>query len=112
LSNDIDYPIEYIEPEKSVLSIRDAKDIRLDVYVEDEENTVYDIECQKTDTHELPKRSRYYQSQIDSALLEKGYHYSQLKKSFVIFSVPLILLKKAVMCTTSPGAAREKRNLN
>ena len=35
--------IEYIEPEKSVLSIRDAKDIRLDVYVEDEENTVYDI---------------------------------------------------------------------
>ena len=35
--------IEYIEPEKSVLSIRDAKDIRLDVYVEDDENTVYDI---------------------------------------------------------------------
>ena len=105
--------IEYIEPEKSVLSIRDAKDIRLDVYVEDEENTVYDIECQKTDTHELPKRSRYYQSQIDSALLEKGYHYSQLKKSFVIFICTFDPFKKGrhVYDFTRRCAGEEKLEL-
>ena len=77
--------IEYIEAEKTILTLKDAKDIRLDVYLEDDENTVYDIECQKTDTYELPKRSRYYQSQIDGSLIDKGYHYSKLKKSYVIF---------------------------
>ena len=77
--------IEYIEAEKTILTLKDAKDIRLDVYLEDNEDTVYDIECQMTDTHELPKRSRYYQSQIDGSLIEKGYHYSKLKKSYVIF---------------------------
>ena len=53
--------------------------------MEDNEDTVYDIECQMTDTHELPKRSRYYQSQIDGSLIDKGYHYSKLKRSYVIF---------------------------
>ena len=77
--------IEYIEAEKTILTLKDAKDIRLDVYLEDNEDTVYDIECQMTDTHELPKRSRYYQSQIDGSLIDKGYHYSKLKKSYVIF---------------------------
>ena len=84
-----------------------------DVYVEDDENTVYDIECQKTDTHELPKRSRYYQSQIDSALLEKGYHYSQLKKSFVIFICTFDPLKKGrhVYDFTRRCAGEEKLEL-
>ena len=77
--------IEYIEAEKTILTLKDAKDIRLDVYLEDNEDTVYDIECQMTDTHELPKRSRYYQSQIDGSLIDKGYHYSKLKRSYVIF---------------------------
>ncbi len=86
--------IKYIEPERSIINLKDAKGVRLDVYVEDSENTVYDIECQTTDTHELPKRSRYYQSQIDCALLEKGYHYSQLKKSYVIFICTFDLFEK------------------
>ena len=86
--------IKYIEPERSIINLKDAKGVRLDVYVEDSENTVYDIECQTTDTHELPKRSRYYQSQIDSSLLEKGYHYSELKKSFVIFICTFDLFEK------------------
>ena len=56
-----------------------------DVYVEDGKNTVYDIEMQKVDTHELPKRSRYYQAMIDLNLIEKGDYYAKLKKSYVIF---------------------------
>ena len=65
--------------------ILNAKSIRLYVYVEDDASTVYDIEVQTTDKHNLGKRTRYYQSMIDIRVLEKGQDYKKLKKSFVIF---------------------------
>ncbi len=37
----------------------DARSVRLDVYVKDEKEVVYDIEMQVSHTKELPKRSRY-----------------------------------------------------
>ena len=63
----------------------DAKGVRLDVYVEDDENSVYDIEMEATKRIHLPKRSRYYQAMIDLNIIERGEKYDKLKKSFVIF---------------------------
>lgn len=77
--------IEYPEEQKSIDIIRDAKSVRLDVYVADGMDTVYNVEMQTTNTKELPKRSRYYQGMIDLGLIEKGQSYNELKKSFVIF---------------------------
>ena len=77
--------IEYIEAEKDMKFAPDGKGVRLDVYVDDKQGTVYDIEMQAIDTKELPKRSRYYQSMIDLTVLEKGASYEDLKKSYVIF---------------------------
>ena len=57
--------IEYPELQKSIDLDYDAKGVRLDVYVKDGNNTVYNIEMQAIDTKELPKRSRYYQSMTD-----------------------------------------------
>ena len=62
-----------------------AKSIRLDVYVEDDAGTVYDIEVQTTNKYNVGKRTRYYQSMIDVRVLDKGQDYRKLKKSFVIF---------------------------
>ena len=53
--------IQYPELQKSINLQYDARSIRLDVYIEDDENTVYDIEIQATNEKNLPKRSRYYQ---------------------------------------------------
>ena len=78
--------IEYIGEEESIRSaLPSAKSIRLDVFVEDDQGSVYDIEVQTTDQHNLGKRSRYYQSMMDIRVLEKGADYRELKKSFVIF---------------------------
>jgi len=57
----------------------------LDVYVDDENGTVYNIEMQTKVKRELPKRSRYYQGMIDMNLIERGAKYKELKLSFVIF---------------------------
>ena len=74
-----------VDKQKSIDITANAKSIRLDVYVEDDEYSVYNIEMQTTDQKNLPKRSRYYQGMIDMNLIEKGADYKELKKSFVIF---------------------------
>lgn len=80
--------IEYPQLQKSIRSDVDAKSVRLDVYVKDGKGTVYDIEMQVTDTKELPKRTRYYQSMIDLQMIDKGELYNKLKPSYIIFISP------------------------
>ena len=77
--------IEYLEGEKNIESKYSSKGIRLDIYVKDGKNTVYNIEMQAVYAPYLPQRSRYYQSIIDADLLEKGAKYETLGKSFIIF---------------------------
>lgn len=77
--------IEYPELQKPIKPDADARSVRLDVYVKDGKDTVYDIEMQTTDTGELPKRSRYYQGMMDLQLIEKGQPYKKLNRSFIIF---------------------------
>ena len=65
--------------------MRKVYNVRLDIYVEDGKETVYNIEMQTTENRNLPKRTRYYQGMIDLNILEKGDNYKDLKRSFVIF---------------------------
>ena len=84
LGFDIDR-IEYPEEQKSIDIAMDAKSVRLDVYVKDGKDTVYNIEMQTSQQSYLPKRSRYYQGMIDLNLIEKGELYDKLNTSYVIF---------------------------
>jgi predicted transposase/invertase (TIGR01784 family) len=77
--------VEYPETQKVINISKDKKSVRLDVYVEDENHTVYNIEMQVVKKRHLPKRSRYYQGIIDLNLLRKGADYDDLNKSLVIF---------------------------
>ena len=77
--------IVYPEPQKSINERYGSKSIRLDVYVEDDAGTVYDVEIQTEAKKGQPKRTRYYQGMIDLHILERGEDYTALKKSFVIF---------------------------
>ena len=80
--------IEYPELQKSIQPDTNAKSIRLDVYIRDDANTVYDIEMQVANTGELPKRTRYYQSMIDLQLIDKEQTYKRLNQSYIIFICP------------------------
>ena len=77
--------IEYPKTQETIDITANAKSVRLDVYVEDEHNTVYNIEMQVSTNKNLPKRARYYQGMIDLNILEKGEDYKNLKRSYVIF---------------------------
>ena len=77
--------ISFPEKQKAIEILSDGRGIRLDVYVDDENGTIYNIEMQTKVKKELPKRSRYYQGMIDMNLIERGAKYKELKLSFVIF---------------------------
>ena len=62
-----------------------AKGVRLDVYAKDKKGNAYDIEMQTTKMRELPLRSRYYHSEMDSYQIAAGEKYGNLKHSIVIF---------------------------
>lgn len=75
--------IEYPTLQKSISPFYKSKGIRLDVYADD--SRIFDIEMQTSITPDLGKRSRYYQSMMDSDNLLKGQNYNDLKESYVIF---------------------------
>ena len=77
--------IVYVDYEETIQMTVKSKGIRLDIYVEDDDNTVFNLEMQTTTYKELPKRSRYYQGIIDLNMIEKGESYDILKESYVIF---------------------------
>ena len=77
--------IEYPKPQEVIDLSADAKSVRLDIYVEDGNNSVYNIEMQAERNRNLPKRTRYYCGMIDLNILEKGGDYKKLKQSFIIF---------------------------
>ena len=61
------FPIESVTvcKEKSMVYHPEYKGIRLDVMANDENNTHYNVEMQVKKEPALPKRNRYYHSQID-----------------------------------------------
>ena len=80
--------LTFPETEKQIEVYYRSKGIRLDIYVEDEAGTIYNIEMQTTgaaETAELLRRMRYYQASIDMAILDRGKPYKDLPKTYIIF---------------------------
>ncbi|WP_156398987.1 Rpn family recombination-promoting nuclease/putative transposase, partial [Lactobacillus pasteurii] len=77
---------------------REAKDIRLDIKVVDDQGRIFDIEMQTTASVYLGRRIRYYQSMMDGdRILKAGEYYSQLPDTYIIF-----------LCSEDPSSAFSK----
>ena len=76
--------IEYVEDQYAMQTYIDSHGVRLDVIAKDTGAT-YDIEMQTVNDDDIPRRMRYYQSQIDVSELKKGEQYKTLKESYIIF---------------------------
>ncbi|GFI49637.1 hypothetical protein IMSAGC020_00837 [Lachnospiraceae bacterium] len=102
--------IVYLEDEKAIDIEKDAKSVRLDVYIEDG-NRVFDLEMQTTDKGNLPQRSRYYQGMIDLNTIEKGENYKKLKESYVIFICTFDPFRQGKAQYTFENLCLEDKNL-
>lgn len=106
--------IRYLETEKSITAPYRSKGIRLDVYVKDERNTVYNIEMQirRLEGDALFKRTRYYQSMMDADLLAAGADYDELNKTIIIFICPFDPFGEGRYMYTFENICLESKNLN
>lgn len=96
------------------------RSVRIDIFAMDREQNVYDTEMQGERKNDLAKRSRYYQSLIDTSLLEPGVpNYNLLNRSFIIMILTFDLFgygkymytfeprcKEVSECVLADGATR------
>ncbi len=77
--------VKLVESQKSITITGDGRGVRLDVYLNDDKGTVYDLEMQRKYYPDMPKRTRYYRGMIDLNMIEKGISFSELRKTITIF---------------------------
>ena len=90
-----------VQTRKEFKYTADGKPIRLDVYNEDSNGEIYDAEMENlnhktVDSHQLPKRSRFYQGSIDIDYMNKGNSYKKLPESNVLFICTFDPFKKGL----------------
>ena len=102
--------LEVPQAEKTMQETIEAKSVRFDVYTKND-SQIFDIEIQTTDTKNLPKRARYYQSVIDMDNLSKGENYSKLKDSYVIFLCLDDIFHQALPVYTFENLCREDKKI-
>jgi predicted transposase/invertase (TIGR01784 family) len=100
-----------IEEQKTIDLLLESKGIRLDVYVKDENSTIYNVEMQRGNHKNLPKRLRYYQGSIDLDLISKGEDYRKLAKSYIIFICTFDLFNKGRHKYTFQNVCLEDNNI-
>ena len=74
-----------IDKQKPVEVTADGRGVRFDIYMMEDNQTVYNIEMQAGPIDDLPCRTRYYQGMIDLDLMERGAKFNDLKHSYIIF---------------------------
>jgi predicted transposase/invertase (TIGR01784 family) len=82
--------LKEIQTQREFKYTSDGKPIRMDVYNEAEDGSVFDAEMEKlnhktVESHMLPKRARFYQAAIDIDYMNKGDSYKILPESTVVF---------------------------
>ena len=77
--------IRWKEGQKVVHNLPGKRGIRMDFYVEDIDGRVFDVEMQKKNEGNIPKRTRYYQALLDAPMLKSGERgFDRLKPAYII----------------------------
>ena len=103
--------IRLAQPEATLNVEFYSKGIRLDVFVKDENDRMFDIEMQVIGNDYLPLRARYYQSVLDISYLRSGQDYESLTESYVIFLCLEDIFHKGLPIYTFKSVCTEDQKL-
>lgn len=77
--------ISWKEGQKVIHNLPGKRGIRMDFYVEDGDGRIFDVEMQKRNVGNIPKRTRFYQALIDAPLLESGEKgFDNLNPTYIV----------------------------
>lgn len=74
-----------VHAEHVILYNSNYRGVRLDIYATDREKNRYNVEMQGVNKGNLPRRSRFYQAEMDVVSLKRGEKFNLLPPSYVIF---------------------------
>lgn len=78
--------IRWKEGQKVIHNLPGKRGIRLDFYIEDVNGEIFNVEMQIRNVGNLPKRTRFYKSLIDSPILKAGEKgFDNLPPTYIIF---------------------------
>ena len=79
--------VQRVTMQKQVNTPLDARTVRFDVYIRDDQQRTYIVEMQVANRQNLPYRLRYYLEQVDYSILGPGDNYEKLAgyPTYVIF---------------------------
>lgn len=107
LENEIEL-LDSAQTEKELRVSPGLRSVRLDVVSMDVYGQIYYTEMQKTNTGNLIKRSRYYQSQMDVSLLEPGsVDFNLMNDTCLILIAPFDIFGRGYYRYTFEGVCRE-----
>lgn len=94
------------------VDLETCKDI-IEIYVEDMDGNIFDVEMQKRNEGNIPKRTRFYQGLIDAPLLKSGERgFDKLNPSYIIVICCFDLFKKGLYKYTFENICLEQKDLS
>ena len=77
--------IRWREGQKVIHNLPGKRGVRLDFCAEDEDGRIFDVEMQKRNEGNIPKRTRFYQAMIDTPLLKSGEKgFDRLNPTYIV----------------------------
>ena len=105
--------LKWKEGQKEIRNLPGKRGIRMDFSAEDEEGNLFDVEMQKKNVGNLPKRTRFYQALLDAPLLKSGEKsFDNLKPLYIVLICGFDLYGYNKYCYTFENYCREVPGLN
>lgn len=104
--------IRWKEGQKTVQNLPGRRGIRMDFYVEDIRGRIINVEMQKRNVGNIPKRTRFYQALIDAPLLDRGEQgFDRLNPTLIIVICPFDLYGQGLYRYTFANCCIENPNI-
>ena len=104
--------IAWKEGQKVIHNLPGSRGIRMDFYVEDDLGQVFDVEMQKRNEGNIPKRTRFYQALIDAPMLKSGERgFDGLKPAYIVVICGFALFGYGLYRYTFDNRCKEIPNL-
>ena len=105
--------LRWREGQKVIHNLPGMRGIRMDFYVEDMDGNIFNVEMQKRNEGNIPKRMRFYQALLDAPLLQSGEKsFDNLNPTYIIIICDFDLYKQGLYRYTFENRCIERPDIS
>ena len=105
--------LRWREGQKVIHNLPGMRGIRMDFYVEDMDGNIFNVEMQKRNEGNIPKRMRFYQALLDAPLIQSGEKsFDNLNPTYIIIICDFDLYKQGLYRYTFENRCIERPDIS